>query len=342
MDNQPHLESAARGLRASVILSSLVICLLLFWGIKRVFYQEKTVENAATDTRGSSFSKIQRGSGEQPQNEVENVTKPSTAPTEAPTAIRTAPLPSPSSPGLPSPLPETQPAGTSSVKTTPNRPSDAATEFGVLTGKISLKGVPDPEKPLPLDPSCGNLHKGAKPTTQFYVVSSDQGLADVFVYISKGMEGRHFLPPNNSLVLDQVGCVYTPYVAGAMTGQDIEVRNSDPVLHNVHPMPTVPGNREANKAHLPKAAPLHFKWDQPELFLKFKCDVHPWMFSYVSLVPHPYFAVTDAEGNYTLPEVPPGTYEIEFIHRKAGNFTQTVTITAGATTKVDGQFEVPK
>lgn len=210
----------------------------------------------------------------------------------------------------------------------------------MLTGKVTLLGVPEPEKLIPLDPSCGRLHPGAKPTTQFYLVAPDGGLADVFVHIAKGIENRNFLPPQKHLVLDQVGCLYTPYISGAMVGQTIEVRNSDPVLHNVHPTPTVAGNKEFNKAQLPKTPPLLFTWNQPEIFLRFKCDVHPWMFAYVSLVSHPYFAVTDSNGNYTLPAVPPGTYEIEFIHRKTGKVTSTVTIEAGATTRLDNQFKV--
>ena len=210
----------------------------------------------------------------------------------------------------------------------------------MLTGKVTLIGVPEPEKLIPLDPGCGRLHTGTKPTTLFYLVAPDGGLADVFVYISKGIENRNFLPPQNHLVLDQVGCLYTPYISGALAGQTIEVRNSDPVLHNVHPTPNVAGNKEFNKAQLPKSPSFLFTWNQPELFLRFKCDVHPWMFAYVGLVSHPYFAVTDSNGNYTLPAVPPGTYEVEFIHRKTGKVTSTVTLEAGSTTRLDNQFKL--
>lgn len=194
-----------------------------------------------------------------------------------------------------------------------------------------------------MDPSCGKLHPNARPTTQFYVVSADGGLSDVFIHITKGLENRNFLQPEKALVLDQVGCIYTPYIAGAQTGQTIEVRNSDPLLHNVHPTPAVQGNKEENKAQLPKSPPLYFRWNNPEVFLRFKCDVHPWMFSYVALVNHPYFAVTDTNGNFTLPEIPPGTYEIEFYHRKSGKQTvKGISVEAGKLTTLNGRMDVVK
>lgn len=209
-----------------------------------------------------------------------------------------------------------------------------------VVGKVTVKGVPSPEKPLPLDPSCGNLHKGAKPTTTFFVVGPNKELADVFVHVVKGLEGKTFTPPANNAVLDQVGCVYVPYVVGAQTGQKIEVRNSDPLLHNVHPTPAVSGNKEANKAQLPKAQPLIFSWDNPEIFLRFKCDVHPWMFSYVGLVNHPYYAVTGKDGTFKLAGLPDGKYTIEAYHRKGANggkVTKDIEVKGG---NVTADFEI--
>src|SRR5438093_5297716 len=80
-----------------------------------------------------------------------------------------------------------------------------------ITGKITLKGTPPPEKELPLDPQCGKLHN-QKPKTRFYVVGAGGELADVFVYIKDGLDGKTFEPPATPVVLDQKGCEYTPYV----------------------------------------------------------------------------------------------------------------------------------
>src|SRR5207249_11907949 len=76
-----------------------------------------------------------------------------------------------------------------------------------ITGKITLKGTPPPEKELPLDPGCGKLHPDKKPTTRFYVAAADGGLADVYVYIKEGLSGSA-PAPSGSTLLDQKGCEY--------------------------------------------------------------------------------------------------------------------------------------
>lgn len=342
MDTNQSAESAGRGLRASVVLASLGMCLLLFWGMKNIFQGDSVSESETDPARKSSFTTIKRDTtppaapaletkppeNQQSVNLPATIQLPQSAPPK-PVALPAATAVTPSAPAL--------------AETNIERTSGAATDFGSISGRIILQGVPEPEKPLPMDPSCGKLHPNARPTTQFYVVSADGGLADVFVHIVKGLENRNFLPPEKALVLDQVGCIYTPYIAGAQTGQTIEVRNSDPLLHNVHPTPAVQGNKEENKAQLPKSPPLYFRWNNPEVFLRFKCDVHPWMFSYVALVNHPYFAVTDTNGNFTLPEIPPGTYEIEFYHRKSGKQTvKGISVEAGKLTTLNGRMDVVK
>src|SRR4051812_25335415 len=103
-----------------------------------------------------------------------------------------------------------------------------------ITGKITLKGTPPPEKELPLDPGCGALHPNDKPKTRLYVVGKDGALADTFVYIKDGLTGKTFPVPPESKVLDQKGCEYTPYVSGVQVNQKLLVRNSDPAMHNVH------------------------------------------------------------------------------------------------------------
>jgi hypothetical protein len=209
-----------------------------------------------------------------------------------------------------------------------------------ITGKITLKGTPPPEKVLPLDATCGGLHSD-KPTTRFYVVGPAGELADVYVYIKDGLSGKTFEPPAQPGLLDQVGCEYTPYVLGLQTKQKLTVRNSDPVLHNVHPQPIVPGNKEANRAQLPKSPDLTFTFDNAEVLLKFKCDVHPWMFAYVGVLDHPFFSVSAKDGTFKLANVPPGTYTIEAYHRKGGKVTQKVTV-GNDNQKIDFTVEVPK
>ena len=193
-----------------------------------------------------------------------------------------------------------------------------AVHAGEISGTITLHGTPPAEleiKQIKDDPNCGKLHTEAV-KTRFYVVGANKGLADVFVTL-KGISGKSTGASATPAVIDQKGCEYQPYVMGVQTGQKILVKNSDPVLHNIHPTPTAPGNKEENKAQMPNGPELTFMFPSSEMFLRFKCDVHPWMFAYACVMDHPYFAVTDKEGKYAIKNVPDGKYTLEVYHRKA-------------------------
>lgn len=212
-----------------------------------------------------------------------------------------------------------------------------------ISGKITLKGTPPPEKEIPLDPMCGALRPNEKLKTRFYMVGEGGGLADVFVYLKSGVASKP-APAGPPPVLDQVGCEYVPYVMGLQANQKLLVRNSDPVLHNVHPTPSVAGNKEANVAQPMKSKDLEFVFANPEVLLRFKCDVHPWMFAYVGVVEHPYFAVTDKNGNFKISNVPAGKYVIEAVHRKTHfsgkGITQEITV-GPETAKADFTIALP-
>lgn len=197
-----------------------------------------------------------------------------------------------------------------------------------ISGKVNLKGTPPKEIAVPLDALCGKLHPAdSKLTTRHFVISQDGGLADVFVYLKS--EGVKNVPKvgEQSATLDQKSCLYQPYVLGLQAGQTLVVKNSDPVLHNVHPTPIVAGNKEVNKAQLPKGPEIKFVFEMEEVLLRFKCDIHPWMFAYIGVVPHPYFSVTDKSGAYTIKNVPPGKYTLVALHRKTGKpLSQEITV----------------
>jgi len=215
-----------------------------------------------------------------------------------------------------------------------------STFAGDITGTITLKGTPPAEKqitPLKDDPNCGKLHT-EMPTTHFYVVGSKGELADVIVSL-QGISGKSTGASAPPVVLDQKGCEYAPSIFAVQTGQKIVVKNSDPVLHNVHSVPAAgSGNQEENKAQMPSGPDLSFSFSKPEEFLKFKCDVHPWMFAWASIYDHPYFAVSGKDGTFKISNVPAGKYKIQAAHRKAGTVSQDIEVKDGEN-KVDFTLE---
>jgi hypothetical protein len=212
-----------------------------------------------------------------------------------------------------------------------------------ITGKVTLKGTPPANPQLPFDPKCGELHK--EPVHMpLYAVAPDGGLAGVFVYIKDGLSGKTFPVPAEPVELDQKGCEYKPYVLGIQAKQKLLVKTSDPLLHNVHLMPK--GSvKEFNRAQVAGQKPFEFVFDEPAMFLNFKCDVHNWMNAYVSVVDHPFFAVTGKDGTFTLKNVPSGKYTVEAVHRKTHpngkGIPQEVTVGADGA-KVDFVVELKK
>ena len=203
---------------------------------------------------------------------------------------------------------------------------------GDLTGTISFKGTAPAEKDftdvIQADQNCSALYSGKFPTTHYYAVSANGGLADVVVSI-KGAPAAAAKPA--PAVIDQKGCLYTPSLLVVQVGQKVTVKNSDPVVHNVHTVPKE--NEEKNLVQGPGAPDLEFVFDKPEPFLKFQCDAHNWMFAWVSVVDSPFFSLSDKDGKFVIKNVPAGKYKVEFAHRKLGTQTVEVEVKEGGATQ---------
>ncbi|HEU0009849.1 MAG TPA: carboxypeptidase regulatory-like domain-containing protein [Verrucomicrobiae bacterium] len=214
----------------------------------------------------------------------------------------------------------------------------AGTFDAEITGVATLLGMPKPEIPIDLGPSCGRLNR-KRPTTRHYVVNSAGQLANVFVYISQGLTG-HGAASEKPVLLDQVGCMFEPYVFGLQTSQTLQIRNSDPELHNVHITPRL--NPEQNIAQPRRGSVNSFVFKKPEIFLRIKCDVHPWMFSYGCVVDHSFYSVTDTNGGFRLPAgLPAGRYTLTATHLKAGALAQEFEYRPGEPRAFAFQFVVP-
>jgi len=209
--------------------------------------------------------------------------------------------------------------------------SGSATVSGVAT---YTNGDPDTEIKMDADPVCASLHGDAVHTEK--VVHDENGnLANVFVYVKEGLTGN-YPAPSGAHTLDQAGCQYTPHVSGMQVDQKLIIRNSDPTLHNVHAMPTV--NKEFNMGQPFQGMELEHTFDQSEVMVKFKCDVHPWMASYMGVLDHPFFGVSGVDGGYSIENLPAGDYVIEAWHEELGTQTQNVTVEDGAAVDVAFDF----
>ena len=126
------------------------------------------------------------------------------------------------------------------------------------------------------------------------------------------------------VVLDQKGCQYWPHVNAIQVGQTLEIKNSDPTLHNVHALAKV--NKEFNEGQPVQGMVSKKVFTKPEEVIKFKCDVHGWMNSWMAVLTHPFHGVSDASGAFTIANLPPGTYTLVAWHEKYGKQEQQVTV----------------
>jgi hypothetical protein len=205
-------------------------------------------------------------------------------------------------------------------------PAAGATGSASITGKIVFEGaVPASEKfKMSADAFCAKQHPGDV-SREDIAVGRDKGLANVFVYVKSGINGT-YPAPTAAATIDQRGCTYHPHVFGMVAGQSLEILNSDDTLHNIH---SLPEKNEAFNLGMPvKGMKYTKKFDQPEVMIRIKCDVHGWMSAYCGVLSHPFFAVTAADGTYTIKDLPAGTYTIEAWHEKLGTQTQQITVGA--------------
>jgi plastocyanin len=233
-----------------------------------------------------------------------------------------------------------------------NAPSDGGAKKivhkgneGSIKGTISFTGTaPEPKKiDTSADAACAA--KNPNLATEDNVVK-DGKLANVFVYVKEGTtaDGDKITslsadPPSSPVTLDQNGCHYVPHVFGIQTGQTLKVTNSDPTQHNIHPQPKV--NEEWNQTQANGAAPIEKKFTRTEVLIPVKCNQHPWMKAYIGVLKHPFFAVSAADGSFTIRDVPPGKYTVVAWHEGGANGTEKtmeVTVAANAAATADFSF----
>lgn len=196
---------------------------------------------------------------------------------------------------------------------------------GSITGTVQLDGKAPKMKIINMaaEPVCAKEHS-TPAMTQDVVPGENETLQNVVVYLQGDFSPYKFDQPTMAVTIDQKGCMYDPHVLALRTGQTLQVVNSDPVTHNIHPVPK--DNREWNQSQPPGATPIDQSFARQEVAIPVKCNVHPWMKAYIAVLANPYFQVTGKDGSFDLKDVPPGTYKVTAWHELYGTTEQEVTI----------------
>lgn len=207
---------------------------------------------------------------------------------------------------------------------------------GAIRGRALFQGTAPEPKALTLGAGCDTAVKGPAPLDDSILVS-DGALANVFVSIQKGYAGWKPPPiPQTPIEIDQRACVYQPRVSGVRVGQDVVFINSDPLFHNVR---SVAKENKVFSLYMNTAGERATRvFRRPEVMVQTRCDVHPWMRSYIGVVPHPWFAVTARDGSFSMADVPPGEYVLSAWHEVYGEKMQTITVTPKGTVEVEFTF----
>jgi plastocyanin len=208
-------------------------------------------------------------------------------------------------------------------------PLDLSTT-GTISGQVRFEGPVPEQTILQLSgwSECAAQHAEGNPRAGDVLVN-DGKLQNAVVYVKEGLGDRVFVVPTEAITIDQKGCVFSPRIATVRVEQPLRFLNSDPMAHNVRGLTKVA--RAWNFSLGVKGATRTITVDKPEVMIELKCDIHPWMRAYIGAFDHPYFAVSGADGQFTLKDLPPGEYTIEAWHEHFGTRSQKVLLGAKET-----------
>ncbi len=206
---------------------------------------------------------------------------------------------------------------------------------GSVSGKVTYEGTPAKPKVIDMakEPSCAKQH-ATPPTTESVVTGPNNSLENVVIYISAGVPDDS--APSQPARFTQRCCQYVPHLLAFQVNQTLEIVNDDQTSHNIHPLPRI--NREWNKSQPAGSPPASEKYDKPE-FILVKCNIHPWMRGYFAVLKNSHYAVTAGDGEFKLPNLPPGKYTVSAWHESYGEQSQEVSISGSETQTVNFAFK---
>ena len=208
-----------------------------------------------------------------------------------------------------------------------------------LTGTVRFKGPHPKRRPLPLDEASRNLYDEKSALDESILISESGGLANVFVYVKSPIRGD-FPMPIAPAVIDQQKSMFRPRVQGLRVGQDVIMKNGDPFIHNIRSLSRK--NRPFNIAQPPDSPDREKSFEVAEGPITIKCDFHPWMTAHFWVMDHPFFAVTDAEGKFSIPHLRDGNYTASAWHEVFGEQEITVSVNSESSEETIFTFQPKK
>jgi len=219
-------------------------------------------------------------------------------------------------------------------------PAGQSIGSAAVTGRTLFTGKAPKRRPIAMSADPGCKHPGGgEALSDDVLIGADGALQNVWVRVVSGLGEKAFAPPAEPVTLDQSGCTFTPHVATAQAGQTILFKNGDTVAHNVHALPKA--NPGFNMTLPPGGKPSERRFTKPEA-VRVKCDIHPWMASWVLVHDAPFQSLTGEDGRFAIRGLPAGTYEIEAWHERLGAAArQTVTLGDGEERAIEFSFAPP-
>lgn len=203
-------------------------------------------------------------------------------------------------------------------------PSSAQADTGVLVGRVLFEGTVPPPRVIEIDKDVESCNMGGG-EVQEVVVSVDNALADVVIEI-QGLEHTQDATSNqseNSYEIRQKDCRFEPELLVVPDGAELTIYNEDTVLHNI------------NAGFWNIAQPAGFRPLTQKItfmrrpFVRIHCNIHHWMQAWIYVAKSSHYTVTDADGRFTIENIPPGTYTVTASHSKLGSESFEITVTGG-------------
>ena len=203
---------------------------------------------------------------------------------------------------------------------------------GTLSGTVNLEGTAPARTLIAMDADTNCARTATGEAMSEEVIAENGKLQNVFVYVlegrltdgNKALNALAFPSEGGAKVLDQQGCHYKPHVMGIQTREKLSIQNSDQTTHNVNLQ--AQKNDKINPSQPPGTAAIDYTFKRPETLVPVKCNQHPWMRAYIGVLPHPFYAVTAADGTFTINKLPPGNYTLVAWHEKFKEQRQQITV----------------